>query len=327
MGRPTVFVFCPDYDVPSGGVRKLYRHVDVLNAHGQPAAVLHHREGFRCSWFPNATRVVSAAQARVSRSDYVVLPEVYRGDLAATAPGSPKVIFNQNCYLTFPADVLERGPAATPYRSPEVVAALVVSEDSREYLSYAFPGLRVLRLRYGIDTKLFAPRGPKRRLVAYLPRKNADHAGQVLALLRLRGALAGYELAAVDGRPPEEVAAVLRASAVFLSFGFPEGFGLPAAEAMACGCVAVGYHGGGGKEFWRRDFSYPVEVGDVVGFARAAEEVLRGLREAPRLFERKAEAAAAFIRERYSLEHEEGDIVRAWATLLGGAAESPPARI
>ena len=30
-------------------------------------------------------------------------------------------------------------------------------------------------------------------------------------------------------------------SILFLSFGYPEGFGLPVAEAMSCGCAVIGY--------------------------------------------------------------------------------------
>ena len=59
-GASTVFYLCPDYDVASGGIRTLYRHVDLLNAAGVPAAILHTREGFRCTWFPNDTRIAYA---------------------------------------------------------------------------------------------------------------------------------------------------------------------------------------------------------------------------------------------------------------------------
>ena len=41
----------------------------------------------------------------------------------------------------------------------------------------------------------------------------------------------------------EEVACALQDSLLFLSCGHPEGFGLPLAEAIACGCLVVGYHG------------------------------------------------------------------------------------
>ena len=48
-----------------------------------------------------------------------------------------------------------------------------------------------------------------------------------------------------------DVAAAFKSSFLFLSFGYPEGFGLPVAEALCCGCKVVGYSGLGGKELFR----------------------------------------------------------------------------
>ena len=47
----------------------------------------------------------------------------------------------------------------------------------------------------------------------------------------------------------EEVALALQEALLFLSCGHPEGFGLPLAEAIACGCLVVGYHGLAGRDF------------------------------------------------------------------------------
>ena len=72
MGVPKTFVLCPD-DVPtSGGIRKLYRLVDVLNANGFPAVIVHQAAGFRCRWFENKTPVVSFAEARLAPNDLLV---------------------------------------------------------------------------------------------------------------------------------------------------------------------------------------------------------------------------------------------------------------
>ncbi len=47
----------------------------------------------------------------------------------------------------------------------------------------------------------------------------------------------------------EKVAEELKKSNIFLNIGYPEGFPFPPLEAMACGCIVVGYTGGGGNEF------------------------------------------------------------------------------
>ena len=107
---------------------------------------------------------------------------------------------------------------------------------------------------------------------------------------------------------------------MFLSFGHPEGFGLPAAEAMSCGCLVVGYDGLGGREFFRPAFSYAVEPGDVVKVARIVEGVIAEYDADPEGVLAKGRAAAAFISATYSPELEETDLMQAWAEVLGAPA-------
>jgi glycosyltransferase involved in cell wall biosynthesis len=149
-----------------------------------------------------------------------------------------------------------------------------------------------------------------------MPRKNAQDVVQVLNLLRGRGALSGWDLVPIDGVPEAEVAKRLGECAVFLSFGHPEGCPLPPLEAMASGCVVVGYHGRGGREYFDPAYSYPVEVGDVVGFAKAVEEVLEWDQREPGTLERKGKLAAEYVRTNYSPEREAQDIVGIWETIV-----------
>ena len=132
---------------------------------------------------------------------------------------------------------------------------------------------------------------------------------QVVQLLRHRGTLDGYPLVAIDGQPEAAVARVLGECLLFLSFGTPEGFGLPPLEAMACGCVAVGYHGRGGREYWDPAYCYPVEEGDVIVIARQVERALEKHRAGPHGFVEMGQRAAAMVRREYSTEAEAAGIV------------------
>jgi len=49
--------------------------------------------------------------------------------------------------------------------------------------------------------------------------------------------------------PETEFAAQLRDTKIFIAHTYPEGFGLPALEAMASGCFVVGFTGGGGSVY------------------------------------------------------------------------------
>ena len=68
----TVYYLSPDDNVPSGGIRMLYRHVDLLNATGRAAAILHAGRGFRADWFVNDTRVLSARDVTLGPADLLV---------------------------------------------------------------------------------------------------------------------------------------------------------------------------------------------------------------------------------------------------------------
>jgi Glycosyl transferases group 1 len=312
---PTVYFCTPDYNVPSGGIRVAYRHVDLLNAAGIPAAILHRREDFRCTWFENRTRVLSSARASIGPDDLVVVSELGVSLRERLPPGFRFVVFNQNPHLTW-----RRVPEAVVHgyaNSPDLAAILTVSSYSAEMLRLVAPSANVLRLHNSIDPRLFFDDpAPRRRTIAYMPRRGRDEARQVLGILRGAGALAGWEVMPIDGVSEREVGERLRSALIFLSFAYHEGFGLPAAEAMACGAYVVGFHGFGGREFFQPQFSSPVEAGDVVGFARTVEQVVQREALQPGWCEARGAAAASFIAAEYSPGRERQDVVGTYASLM-----------
>ena len=148
--------------------------------------------------------------------DVIVVPEIYGPSICDLPSGVRQIIFNQGAYLML--NSLASGhQAAAPYiDNPDLTAVIVVSEDSAAVVEYAFPRVRVCRVRHGIDPALHHPPAyPKHRRIAYMPRRRANEAAQVLELLKLRGALDGWEVIAIDSRTEAEVADLLRASWIF----------------------------------------------------------------------------------------------------------------
>lgn len=315
--RPaTVYYLCPHFNRPIGGIRTIYRHVDTLNAAGIPATVVHAPDGFSCTWFDNDTRVTGARSVALSGQDVIVVPEWYGPYLKALPIGPRIVIFNQNAYKTF-SELDDSATSGAPYRGvPGIEAILVVSSDNAEYLRFAFPELTITQVRNAIDPVLFHP--PERiagRRLAYMPRKRPDDARQVLRLLHAHGILDSWQVVLIENRSETETADLLRSCAIFLSFSAQEGFGLPPAEAMACGCYVIGFSGLGGREYFDPAFSCPVEESDVLAFAKATAAALV---DDPVMLAERARGASEHVLTRYSLVGQREDLLSFFGPMLDG---------
>lgn len=319
QSRPTVYFLAPDTDRPSGGNRTIYQHVDILNATGVAAWAVHQRPGFSFSWFHHETRVTDVAKVVVGPGDLVVVPET-DVDLALRMPrGMRHVILNQSGHLTWD----RAGNAAREHYTecPDLAGVIVVSQHIERLLEFAFGRVPVWRVRLAIDERLFHPgSGERPRRIAFMPRRGAEDARLVRNLLAARGVLEGWELVALDGLSHREVAAALQTSRMFLSFAHQEGFGLPAAEAMACGNYVVGYHAFGGREFFKPEFCTAIEGGDVLAFARAVEQAIVQDAADPAWCLTRGLKASAFILDEYSRERERASVVEAYGHAIGRAA-------
>ncbi len=121
-------------------------------------------------------------------------------------------------------------------------------------------------LRPGIDTSLFfadtmrhasAPLQAHEPLrIAWMPRKNKGLSGQIMDAFSQRMArlypTMPIQWVEIAKMPHEEVGQVLRPCHIFLITGFPEGCPLPPLEAMASGCIPVGFTGLGGWDYMRQ---------------------------------------------------------------------------
>lgn len=272
-GTTTVYYLAPHWDQPSGGVRVIYRHVDLLNDLGIPASVVHAQRGFRCTWFENSTRVTSSDALRLGPDDILVIPEYYAPGMHLLPSDVRVVVFNQRAYHSFDGITPGTGRPGSPYTEmPSLAAVLCVSRDNQALLELTAPGVPVHVCRPVVDGALFhpGPRPPEAR-IGFVVARRRHEASLLEHVLRAQGV--SWPVHRLSGLPEAEVARAMRDCAVFVSFSELEGFGLPPAEAMASGCYVVGYTGGAGDEFFDPAWSTP-----TAGFLQLVEATLEATR-------------------------------------------------
>ena len=257
---------------PMGGVKVIYQHCDILNRHGIEAFPVHVGGTFIVDWFPHESKPVGEreALAMLRASDVVVCPEVVP-QFADPFPAERKVAFVQGWSL------VEMGTGGRAYEDLGFTHLLACSDYNRDYMR-ARSALPCATVRNAIDLEVFrppdAPRSPG--AVLYMSRKHVTDARAAIELLpdEVRDVAAFTEH--VGPSSQAEMAEYYQQADIFLASGYPEGFGLPPLEAMACGCAVVGFTGGGGNEFMKHEqTALVVPDGDVEGLSAAMARVLR----------------------------------------------------
>lgn len=277
----------PDIKRPIGGAKQAHRLVEALNLCGRESTIIQENEDFHPGWFESKVPTISMDKFKgynLNKSrDIIIMPETFLPALPKYASGIPKIIFNQNSSYTFglkegdgfpkPKEVIEI------YKHPDLKHVICISEYDKIFITSALGvnPLKVSKIINGIETSLFKPNGTKKKQIAYMPRKNKRDSGILIELIETKPWFAkeNWEVIAIDKKSQADVAKILQESMIFLAFGHPEGFGLPLAEAAACGCFTIGYSGIGGREIFKiaetYNIGYNVEYGDLNGFIDGIE--------------------------------------------------------
>ena len=192
---------------------------------------------------------VRASAASIAPVDTLLVPEGWPNALIfGLRAGCRTVVYCQNWSYLFHG--LEPG---VRWRDLPV-EFLAVSDPVAWHMEQVL-GKRPPIIRPALDTRLFHP--PTSRpggtlRIGFMPRKNKALAEQIRRIFEERNPRTGVEWISIHGLDRSGVAEALRSCHVFLVTGFPEGCPLPPLEAMACGCLCVGFTGFGGWDYMRQ---------------------------------------------------------------------------
>lgn len=254
---PRSLFFVPPLPRRSGGVAVILRLAGLLHRAGFPVALAPREASAELPDPDLCPGVPVLPREELGPGDLWVTPEGWpRALLPGLQAGARCVVYVQNW-----AYLLGNLPDDAAWKTLPV-RFLAVSRPVAWFVEQAV-GRRSELLRPGIDPALFHPdparpadapvQGPLR--VAWMPRKNKALAARVRELVTARGLEA--EWVEIADRTQAEVAALLRSAHIFLATGFPEGCLLPPLEALASGCVTVGWSGLGGWDYMRQAGDFP----------------------------------------------------------------------
>lgn len=251
--KPTA-IYLPPLAQKSGGLAVLMQIGNILHSAGFPVRFVTQEKAEWLAESAGITLVVekNLSQVPLAEGEIWLIPEGWPSALmhGLQNPQAKTVLYVQNW-----AYLLTEQTESLPF-SALPVQFLAVSDPVASFIMY-LTGKTAPVLRPGINTSLFCPierHAGKNPVIAYMPRKNKVLARQIRSIVNARRAFLHKSTPIwkeIQGLPSEGVAKILQTSDVFLATGFPEGCPLPPLEAMACGCLCVGFSGFGGLDYMR----------------------------------------------------------------------------
>lgn len=247
------FIFIPPLAKTSGGLAVLLAMAGQLHAAGFPVWLVP-REGAGPFELAPQVPILPWDALDLGPTDLWLVPEGWPNALAPGLKANARcLVYVQNWAFLFGSL-----PQNLHWNQLKV-SFLAVSQPVAWFIEQTL-GKACPILRPGIDLTRFAPPAskPEHELrVAYMPRKNKALAKQIREIFEARRASfapggAPVVWVEIAGQDQAGVARLLSDAHFFLVSGFPEGCPLPPLEAMASGCLPVGFTGFGGWDYMRQ---------------------------------------------------------------------------
>ena len=352
--KTRILFFCPSFDTPIGGVKQIYRQVDVLNELGFNAFVLHPENNSKETWFKNRTRLLfnkdafrrsilhadinfkgvlarfiktyikktkngsfpRTTETEVSSSDILVYPEVFANDLFLNFPKNRFVIYVQECFQIFEG----RKDQHDPYVQDNLIGVMLNSKHGKSYMKYVYPNVNTSIIRHAIDSNLFKGKRKKNQ-IALMSRKLPRDASQLKNIFKMTKYANTWSIVDINAKIKNntiaDVAYILSESKLFINLASTEGFGLPGVEALSSECIVIGYAGFGGFEYMSPEFTFPIPERDILSLVQKTIEISDVLDSSGfDTYADQIQKGKDFVLKTYNNKNESKDIANFWNKVL-----------
>lgn len=244
-----IFYVCPDFSAPSGGIKRIYTHVELLRENGYDAYVMHFKKGFKLRWLDSQVPIVYSSDLPLSgfgSSDTIVIPE-----------GLPLVMKQLKTLqvkkvaiaLSF-AYIFTYMPIGENWKDYGINWVMANNKTTGDFIRWSMGIENIHIIGSSVDHNIFYYNPDmKSPQLAYIKRKDTLSPAVERVLKSKDVSFHKLGFIAIENLNIQDYARVLRESKIYLTTSTSEGFPLSIIEAMACGCLCIGFDGVGGKDF------------------------------------------------------------------------------
>lgn len=280
---------------PVGGIKVMYQHCLMLQELGYKAYPLIMGDYVGNFFgYDIELKYIKDVGFNLTEEDVIVATEFYPYD-GVDFIGAKKVLFMQN-WINIDKR-LKKEDVNKSYIDIGYDYVMTCGQFCSEMVNKKM-GINATTITNGIDQQKFINK-PEERIpgrVLAMSRKNLADLEQITRLVQSNKT--GFDLKVVDGLTQDELIKEYQKADIFLVTGYPEGLPLPPLEAMNCGCVIIGFTGGGASEYMvHNETALVSEDGDCSDAARNVEAVLANVELKERL-----RAAGIIKAKSYTLE-------------------------
>lgn len=254
-----IIYICPTPKEASGGVSEIYRHISAISGIVD-GVYIYHPKG-KSGWLPSLPGRCIEGAFSVNQADFFIIPDIWARKYGPRIQrfGARFGILVQGGFLIDGGK--DDAVLIDVYKSADLIIS--ASESIDQFIRCAFPWTptdRIVRVSPFVSSSFTV--GEKKKIIAYMPRRNRLDSDKV-SLYLSRRLPPEWKIERIDGVGLRDVAKVLGEASIFLAFSEREGFGLPPLEAHFAGCKVIGYHAQGGREYFTPPDFDVVDVGNV----------------------------------------------------------------